>query len=256
MAQTMKPPTLTTKDASTDPKTPTPPLDITTTTTTTTTTIPSRKPRDFPRKPREQIMTHAPPDLPRAQQSKKRKLASPPSAPAASSRFPHLPSLPSLALSPPPPPPPKPTPDPLTLAVAAYRTTQSRRAADITIALKHRSESQEMILTHERWSHFSRGPEIARLDLLRTLDDAIAADREILRIVAQELRDTLEARERVGGIVDRDVEERAEKLVAVQPVRRVVGRRRGWGWGWMLKRLVGLMLLAAAAVWVYRTYLL
>jgi len=112
-----------------------------------------------------------------------------------------------------------------------------------------------MISTHERWSQFSRGPEIARLDLLRTLDDAIAADREILRVVTQELRDTLEARVRVGGIVDREVDERAEKLVAVAP-RRVVGRQRRWGVVGVVKRLVMLMMLAGAVWVVGRMYLL
>ena len=151
--------------------------------------------------------------------------------------------------------------------MAAFRTSQSRRAADITIALKHRTESQEMISTHERWSHFSRGPEIARLDLLRTLDDAVAADREILRIVTQELRDTLRAREAVGAIVDHEVQKRAEALVAPPPPppaesRRAVAsraRRAGsgaGGWLHVLQRAAWALVVLLAVAWAVRGFVL
>lgn len=200
---------------------------------------------------REACEAREPRETPQAQQSKKRKLAAP-AHNAGDTRFPHLPSVPSLALAPPAPPPPKPQPDALALTIASYRTSQSRRAADITIALKHRSESQEMIGTHDRWSQFSRGPEIAKLDLLRTLDSAIAADREILRILTQELKDTLAARELVGGIVDGDVQERVEKFTTGP--RRIIGRpKKKWSiWTFLGKVIMVLALLAAA--WVAREW--
>jgi hypothetical protein len=200
---------------------------------------------------REARAAREPRETPQAQQSKKRKHAAP-AHNAENTRFPHLPSVPSFALAPPAPPPPKPQPDALALTIASYRTSQSRRAADITIALKHRSESQEMIGTHDRWSQFSRGPEVAKLDLLRALDRAIAADREILRILTQELKDTLAARELVGGIVDGDVEERVEKLT-IGP-RRIIGRpKKKWSiWAFLGKVIMVLALLAAA--WVAREW--
>ncbi|KAI5814612.1 hypothetical protein BZA77DRAFT_318168 [Pyronema omphalodes] len=200
---------------------------------------------------REARAAQDPRETPQAQQSKKRKLAAPVHN-AENTRFPHLPSVPSFALAPPAPPPPRPQPDALSLAIASYRTSQSRRAVDMTIALKHRSESQEMIGTHDRWSQFSRGPEVAKLDLLRTLDRSIAADREILRILTQELKDTLAARELVGSLVDADVEERVEKLTTGP--KRIIGRpKKKWSfWAFLGKVIMILALLSAA--WVAREW--
>ncbi|KAI5850973.1 hypothetical protein BZA05DRAFT_474281 [Tricharina praecox] len=247
------------KDAATDPKTPAPPPALL---ATQRDPVPPPRDRDAhalsraaatattitPRRP------HSPP-LPQAQQSKKRKLARPPAASAGApfhaARFPHLPAPPPAASA----SAAAAVIDPLAATVATYISTTTRRAADITIALKRRAQSYEMIATHERWAEFARGPESARLDLLRAMDDAVQADREIIRVIAAELRDTIEARERLGGIVDRELTGEGKGMGVAMAKgegavrKRVVGRRRGWGWGRTTVLIWVLLLMACAVKW-------
>lgn len=89
--------------------------------------------------------------------------------------------------------------------------------------------------------------------MLRTLDDAVAADREILRVLTVELRDTLAARDRIGGAVDKEVEARGGKL---ETRRRIVGRRRRrWNVGMVVNRVVSTLVLALLLWWAWRAYL-
>ena len=158
---------------------------------------------------------------------------SPAFSPAASALYPAIPATTDS-------PPTK--EDALKPLLLAYRAASSRRAADITIALKHRSERQEQIQTFGKWSKFCRSPEAARLDLLRSLDDCVAADREILRIVKAELEGTLELREQVGVIVDD-----AQDQVFEKTGQRMVSSRGGTWW-WVVfgrvMRVVGMVVFA------------
>ena len=106
-----------------------------------------------------------------------------------------------------------------------------------------------MISTHERWAEFSRGPESARLDLLRAMDDAVQADREILRVIAAELRDTLEARERLGGIVDAELTGELTGKAELTGRKRIVGRRKGWSWGTRTMLVWVLVVVVFAVKW-------
>jgi hypothetical protein len=163
--------------------------------------------------------------------------------------------LPSFALAPPPPPPPPKEKDPLTLLLSAYRGNQSRRAADITIAFKRREQSQEMLTSFANWKGFCKSEESARLDLLRAMDDAVAADREILRILKRELEEVLDVREKVGCEVDREVQE----VAGGKRGKRVIGRpKRPWfyGVGALVRKVLVLVMLVVAAVWVGRSYVL
>lgn len=159
---------------------------------------------------------------------------SPGFSPAASALYPAIPTATD---------PPTTEGDALKPLLLAYRAASSRRAADITIALKHRSERQEQIQSFGRWSKFCRSPEAARLDLLRALDDCVAADREILRIVKAELEGTLGLREQVGVIVDG-----AQDQVLEEKTRRKMVVSRGGTWGWVVlgrvMRVVGMVAFA------------
>jgi hypothetical protein len=161
---------------------------------------------------------------------------SPGFSPAASALYPAIPAAPET-------PPRSTEEDPLKPLLLAYRAASSRRAADITIALKHRSERQEQIQSFGRWSKFCRSPEAARLDLLRALDDCVAADREILRIVKAELEGTLGLRERVGAIVDHA----QDQVFEGKRAQRKIDNTRGT-WGWVVlgrvMRVVGMVVFA------------
>jgi len=234
------------RDAATDPKTPTPTPTLPP--TQRDSVPPAQRERDGHQFSRAAATTTTPrrpgsPAFPQAQQSKKRKLGRP-AGPVLSSRLPHLPLPPPL-----PNPAAVPVVDPLAATVATYISTTTRRAADITIALKRRTQSYEMISTHERWAGFSRGPESARLDLLKAMDDAVQADREILRVIAAELRDTLDARERLGGIVDAELTGEGAVKIDATARRRVVGRRKGWSWGASTLLVCVLVAVACAVKW-------
>jgi hypothetical protein len=113
-----------------------------------------------------------------------------------------------------------------------------------------------MVASYANWKGFCKSEESARLDLLRAMDDAVAADREILRILMAELKELVEVRGSVGEVVDTAVE---EEVVGGRKGKRVVGRpKRPWfsGLGTLIRRVIMLLMLVVAAAWVGRSYVL